>query len=363
MSPSHGDVWAALANPTRRRILDVLADDGPFDDRALSSMRCSPTVMWSCSTSKVLRDADLVRVEPRGRQRLNHLNPVPLQEAVGRWFSRYEQNWAAALASACATPSNPGRRMSRQIFRGRRWMRGPSVRDLQQSIEIAAPIEAVWAEITKLRGVQRALMDTILETGFEPGDPLYYKSRDGKRTFIVGRIVEVRPPELLAHTQVLTTRDYAPTLVTWRLSPTASGGTRVTVEHTGWQDGVKGVDSVDSTWAWILRELKNVLENGIGGHLDGSKVRSDAGVSVGQCRPGPTPIGSTSRTRCRPQPPRAPIFPTTLTTPTAPTTSTAHRLPTITREQAMDEASTTALNNLATKTGRSVPAGSPSLDR
>ena len=134
--------------------------------------------------------------------------------------------------------------------------------DLHQSIEIAAPIEAVWAEITKLRGVQRALMDTVLETSFRPGDPLYYKSRDGKRTFIVGRIVDVQPPVLLAHTQVLTTRDYAPTLVTWRLAPTDDGGTRVSVDHTGWQDGVKGVDSVDSTWAWILRELKNVLENG-----------------------------------------------------------------------------------------------------
>jgi len=136
------------------------------------------------------------------------------------------------------------------------------VRDLHQSIEIAAPIEAVWAEITKLRGVQRALMDTVLQTSFEPGDPLYYKSRDGKRTFIVGRIVTVEPPVLLAHTQVLTTRDYAPTLVTWRLAPTAEGGTRVSVAHTGWQDDVKGVDSVDSTWAWILRELKNVMERG-----------------------------------------------------------------------------------------------------
>lgn len=134
--------------------------------------------------------------------------------------------------------------------------------DLHQSIEIAAPIDAVWAEITKLRGVQRPLMDTVLETTFRPGDPLYYKSRDGKRTFIVGRIVEVDPPVLLAHTQVLTTRDYAPTLVTWRLSSTADGGTRVSVAHTGWEDGVKGVDSVDSTWAWILRELKNVVEHG-----------------------------------------------------------------------------------------------------
>ena len=134
--------------------------------------------------------------------------------------------------------------------------------DLHQSIDIAAPIEAVWAEITKLRGVQRALMDTVLETSLLPGDPLYYKSRDGKRTFIVGRIVAVEPPVLLAHTQVLTTRDYPPTLVTWRLEPTADGGTRVSIAHTGWQDGLKGVDSVDSTWAWILRELKNVMENG-----------------------------------------------------------------------------------------------------
>lgn len=136
------------------------------------------------------------------------------------------------------------------------------MRDLFQSIEISAPIDVVWAEITKLRGVQRALMDTVLETSFEPGAPLYYRSRDGKRTFIVGRIVQVQAPVLLAHTQVLTTRGYAPTLVTWRLESTAAGGTRVSITHTGWAEDVKGVDSVDSTWAMILRELKSVLETG-----------------------------------------------------------------------------------------------------
>lgn len=136
------------------------------------------------------------------------------------------------------------------------------MRDLFQSIEIHAPIQAVWEEITRLRGVQRPLMDTVLETGFRRGDPLYYRSPNGRRTFIVGRVVQVEPPVLLAHTHVLTTRDYAPTLVTWRLEVLGPGTTRVTVEHTGWQDGVKGVDSVDSTWAWILRELKQVMETG-----------------------------------------------------------------------------------------------------
>ena len=45
----------------------------------------------------VLREADLVLVEPRGRKRVNHLNPLPIQQFHQRWVSRYEENWAAAL--------------------------------------------------------------------------------------------------------------------------------------------------------------------------------------------------------------------------------------------------------------------------
>ena len=56
---------------------------------------------------KILRDADLVHVEPRGRERLNHINPVPLQDAVGRWVSRYEQDWAAALVGLRDTLEGP----------------------------------------------------------------------------------------------------------------------------------------------------------------------------------------------------------------------------------------------------------------
>jgi DNA-binding transcriptional ArsR family regulator len=95
MSPSHDDVWAALANPTRRRILDVLADGPSTTGAVVAALESDRHVV--IQHLRVLRDADLVRVEPRGRERLNHLNPVPLQDAVGRWFSRYEQNWAATL--------------------------------------------------------------------------------------------------------------------------------------------------------------------------------------------------------------------------------------------------------------------------
>jgi uncharacterized protein YndB with AHSA1/START domain len=134
-------------------------------------------------------------------------------------------------------------------------------RDLLQSILINAPVTAVWAEITKLRGLQRPMMDTVLETTFEPGAPLYYKTPDGKRVFIVGRVVSVEPPTRLSHTWQLTTRRDGPTLVSWELTEVPEG-TKVTIRHTGWPAETKNLGSVDTTWVMVLRELKLLLETG-----------------------------------------------------------------------------------------------------
>jgi len=134
-------------------------------------------------------------------------------------------------------------------------------RELLHSITIAAPIEAVWAELTRIDGKQRAMMDTVLESELEPGAPLYYKSPDGKRVFIVGRVIDVDPPRRLSHTQRVTTRDDPFTVVTWELERVGAG-TRVTLRHTGWPEDTKKLHQVDGTWAMILPELKRLLEGG-----------------------------------------------------------------------------------------------------
>ncbi len=89
--------------------------------------------------------------------------------------------------------------------------------EIRHSITIAAPIENVWAEITKVGARQRAQLDSVLETSFRPGDPLYYRSEDGSRIFMVGRVLECDPPTTFSHTQVLTMRDDPLTVVSWRL--------------------------------------------------------------------------------------------------------------------------------------------------
>jgi DNA-binding transcriptional ArsR family regulator len=48
---------------------------------------------------KVLEDSGLVVVRRSGRSRINHLNPVPIQQIYERWVSHYEGRWTEALLS------------------------------------------------------------------------------------------------------------------------------------------------------------------------------------------------------------------------------------------------------------------------
>lgn len=93
----HNRVFRALANPHRRAILDTLRDQ-PLTTGALCAQfseldRC--TVMQHLS---VLEAADLLIVERRGRERWNHLNPLPIHAIHERWIGPHAERAVAMLA-------------------------------------------------------------------------------------------------------------------------------------------------------------------------------------------------------------------------------------------------------------------------
>jgi DNA-binding transcriptional ArsR family regulator len=93
---AESDVFAALANPTRRELLRLLLD-GPRPVQALADnfdMR-RPSVSEHL---KVLRDAGLVAERRHGRQHLYELRAEPLQK-VSEWLSPYERFWREKLAT------------------------------------------------------------------------------------------------------------------------------------------------------------------------------------------------------------------------------------------------------------------------
>lgn len=137
-----------------------------------------------------------------------------------------------------------------------------SLPDLVASIFIDVPVQQVWDEITKTGTIQRAVVNTVLETELKPGSRLRYYSPDRKRVFVVGEVVEVEPPTRFVHTYRFTTWNRGgPTLVTWELRPEGTG-CRVTLTHSGWTSEHEEVQDTASGWNTILALLKRLLETG-----------------------------------------------------------------------------------------------------
>jgi DNA-binding transcriptional ArsR family regulator len=91
------EVFKALADPTRRELLDRLfAEDG----QTLSALEEElPMSRFGVMKHlKVLEGAGLVTTRRRGREKLHFLNPVPIRLIHDRWVSKYAQPWASALS-------------------------------------------------------------------------------------------------------------------------------------------------------------------------------------------------------------------------------------------------------------------------
>src|SRR6516162_9705646 len=90
------DLWRALASPWRRRLLDLLRD-APATTGALASQLPELSRFAVMQHLGVLADAGVVVIERRGRDRVNHLNPVPLREWYERWVQPMADTGAASL--------------------------------------------------------------------------------------------------------------------------------------------------------------------------------------------------------------------------------------------------------------------------
>src|SRR5579864_2852715 len=90
-------VFKALADPTRRRLLDKLFK---HDGQTLGALerRLPMTRFGVMKHLRVLEDAGLVVTRKRGREKLHFLNPVPIRLVHDRWVSKYAEPWAAGLA-------------------------------------------------------------------------------------------------------------------------------------------------------------------------------------------------------------------------------------------------------------------------
>lgn len=91
------EVFRALADPTRRRLLDELFER---DGQSLTELEegMPMTRFGVMKHLRVLEDAGLITTRRSGRRKLHHLNAVPIRLIHDRWVSKYAQPWAAAIS-------------------------------------------------------------------------------------------------------------------------------------------------------------------------------------------------------------------------------------------------------------------------
>ncbi len=89
-------VWKALADPTRRAILDFLRDK-PRTTTEIVDKFPHLTRFGVMKHIDLLRDAELVNTREEGRQRWNSLNVFPIRQIYERWVSPFQELWAGQL--------------------------------------------------------------------------------------------------------------------------------------------------------------------------------------------------------------------------------------------------------------------------
>jgi uncharacterized protein YndB with AHSA1/START domain/DNA-binding transcriptional ArsR family regulator len=250
-------VFKALADPTRRRLLDALFRE---DGQTLSALegRFAMSRFGVMKHLKQLEEAGLVVSRRRGREKLHFLNPVPIRLVHDRWVSKYAEPWAASL-SALKTRMEESMEKVFEIY-------------------IKTTPERLWQAITDPE--QRAVYNfgASVASDWKPGSRYEMSARDGTVRLGEGEILEADPPRRLVHGMLAVWSDEVKSegtsRVTWEIEPVGDS-CRLTVTHDQLRDGAN--EELYGGWPMILSGLKTLLETGETLTTPGSLRYSQAG--------------------------------------------------------------------------------------
>ena len=253
------EVFRALADPTRRGLLDELFKE---DGQTLTALeeRLPMSRFGVMKHLKVLEEANLVVTRRRGREKLHFLNPVPIRLVHDRWVSKYAEPWAAALTGL---KSNLEDRTMEKVF----------------EIYIKTTPERLWEAITNGEMRQRYSFGVGVNSDWTPGSN-YEAFHPGAGIAISeGENVEVDPPHRLVQSfNALWSDDVkaeGTSRVTWDIKQ-VEDSCRLTVTHDQLRDGANG--ELYGGWPMILSGLKTLLETGEDLTTPGSLRYSGAGA-------------------------------------------------------------------------------------
>ena len=130
------------------------------------------------------------------------------------------------------------------------------------SVVINAPIETVWSELVKTDDVLPFFFGAVCDCeGLQVGAPFAMRSKNGKYTNVVGKVLEFSPPYRYSHTFQFTSYEDAPCTITYELKEIAEGVQFSLITEDA-PTGTKTEKSMDQGGWFIVNNLKSVVERG-----------------------------------------------------------------------------------------------------
>jgi len=235
-------VFRALADPTRRALLDALFERDGQTLAALTA-RHDMTRVAVAKHLRLLEEAGLVVSKRRGREKLHFLNAVPIRLLHDRWVSKYTELWAAGLTGLKAELETP----MEKVF----------------EIYIRTTPERLWEAITDPAIRAKYHFGSTIASDWTPGSR-YTLNHDGADGPLVeGENLVVEPPLRLVQSMHATWSEdaarEATSRVTWEIEPVGDS-CRLTVTHDQLSDAAP--EEIYGGWPMILSGLKTWLETG-----------------------------------------------------------------------------------------------------
>ena len=245
-------LFRALADPSRRRILDLLKAR-PGTTVGELGERFSFSRFAVMKHLRILEEVGLVVHRREGKSKRLYLNAVPIQTIHDRWISQYSALWAAQLTSLKYQLEGEDQVM-------------PAATQVQHVhvVHIRTTPERLWEALTQPELSRQYYYGTEIVSDLKVGSPLEYHQvgTDGARTTVItGKVLEADPPRRLVHTFAFVGTPDEPTRVTYELEPVGNL-VKLTLTHEGFDGETETYKMVREGWTPIFDGLKTLLETG-----------------------------------------------------------------------------------------------------
>src|SRR5580693_1937197 len=235
------DVFKALADPTRRSLLDELFKT---DGQTLSMLqeRLPMTRFGVMKHLKLLEAAGLVVTRRQGREKLHFLNAVPIRLLHDRWVDKFTAPWVAGLSDLKHRLEGQTMQKVFEIYikttPARLW-KALTDTEMRRKYTFGAVVTSDWTPASRYQGVGQ-------------GTPIFE-----------GENLEVDPPRRLVQSfRALWGEDVkseGTSRVTWEIEPIGDS-CRLTVTHDQLREGAN--NQLYGGWPMVLSGIKTLLESG-----------------------------------------------------------------------------------------------------